>query len=71
MAVTMAMTTAGDGRQAITGQAGQLGSGGAGVHGHRTPAGAGPPRAGCSGIGTYLEKLAPPVADPGTVLSML
>ncbi len=39
-------------------------------HRHGTPARAGPPRAGYSGIGTYLEKLVPSILDPGTVLSV-
>jgi hypothetical protein len=71
VAGTMAMTTAGGGKQAITRQARQPGSGGAGAHGQWTPAEAGPPRAGYFGIGTYLKKLGPYILDPGTVLSML
>jgi hypothetical protein len=65
------MMTAGGGGQAITGQAGRPGCRGAGAHGHGTQAGAGPQRAGYSGIGMYLEKLGPSILDPGTVLSML
>jgi hypothetical protein len=71
MAGTMAMMTAGGGGQATIGQAGQPGSGGAGVGGHGTLVGARPPRAGYSGIGTYLDKLGPSILDPETVLSVL
>ncbi len=71
VAGTMAMTTTGGGAQATIGQAGQPGSGGAGAGGHGTPAGAGPPCAGYSGIGMYLDKLGPSILDPRTVLSML